>query len=64
MGVGGGESSSKGRNSGVGGASESSSQVLEWVVGISRFATFKIANFSESYETFVLFVLCSEIFNS
>ena len=30
---------------------------LEWVVGISRFATFKIANFSESYETFVLFIL-------
>ena len=31
--------------------------ILEWVVGISRLATFKIGNFSESYETFVLFIL-------
>ena len=30
---------------------------IDWVVGISEFATVKTANFSESYESFVLTIL-------
>ena len=31
--------------------------LVDWVVGISEFATVKTANFSESYESFVLTIL-------
>ena len=34
-----------------------SGYVLDWVVGIFEFATVKTANFSESYDTFVLTIL-------